>query len=205
MEPGTGTDSPAFLASDSDGANLNNALLAARMSASDADRESDAPVKKQRRVRTGCFTCRDRHLKCDEALGQCQNCRKSGRICRRGVRLNFVDTQVVAPPTYLQPPATSRVTFRDDSRTIASEYVGGFERYPSPEQEPPTEISGQTIGASESAAVPLFKSSRPAADRQLSFKDPTEVSLMHVFVEKIAPWMDALDDMKHVSRHYWTK
>ncbi|KAL3492799.1 hypothetical protein BJX62DRAFT_202386 [Aspergillus germanicus] len=200
MEPGIGTDSPAFLASDSDGANLNNALLAARMSASDADRESDAPVKKQRRVRTGCFTCRDRHLKCDEALGQCQNCRKSGRICRRGVRLNFVDTQVVAPPTYLQPPATSRVTFRDDSRTIASEYVGGFERYPSPEQEPPMEISGQTAGASESAAVPLFKSSRPAADRHLSFKDPTEVSLMQVFVEKIAPWMDVLDDLKHFTR-----
>ncbi|KAL3459123.1 hypothetical protein BJX64DRAFT_279408 [Aspergillus heterothallicus] len=170
------------------------------MSASDADRESDAPVKKQRRVRTGCFTCRDRHLKCDEALGQCQNCRKSGRICRRGVRLNFVDTQVVAPPTYLQPPATSRVTFRDDSRTIASEYVGGFERYPPPEQETPLASHGQAAAApGESVAAPLFKSSRPA-DRHLSFKDPTEVSLLQVFVEKIAPWMDVLDEMKHFSR-----
>jgi hypothetical protein len=67
------------------------------------------------------------------------------------------------------------------------------------------EIHIQTAGVSESAAVPLFKSSRPAADRHLSFKDPTEVSLMQVFVEKIAPWMDVLDDMKHVSRHCWTK
>ncbi|KAL2831881.1 hypothetical protein BJY01DRAFT_226357 [Aspergillus pseudoustus] len=199
MEPGT--DSPVLLASDSDGANLNSTPLAARMSASDADRESDAPVKKQRRVRTGCFTCRDRHLKCDEALGQCQNCRKSGRICRRGVRLNFVDTQVVAPPTYLQPPATSRVTFRDDSRTIASEYVGGFERYPPPEQEPSLlESHGQPVGTStESVPAPLFKSSK-TADRHLSFKDPAQVSLMQVFVEKVAPWIDVLDEMNHFSR-----
>ncbi|KAL2810721.1 hypothetical protein BJX63DRAFT_444481 [Aspergillus granulosus] len=195
MEPGT--DSPAFLASDVDG---GTPLTAARMSASDADRESDAPVKKQRRVRTGCFTCRDRHLKCDEALGQCQNCRKSGRICRRGVRLNFVDTQVVAPPTYLQPPATSRVTFQDDSRTIASEYVGGLERYPPPEQDSSLGSHSQPAAASiESAAAPLFKSSRPT-DRHLAFKDPTEVSLMQVFVEKVAPCMDVLDELKHFSR-----
>lgn len=97
---------------------------------------SDSPRKlkgaKPRRVRTGCFTCRERHLKCDEALHRCQNCRKSGRVCRRGVRLNFIDTQTVAPPYCIPRRSGSQVTIQDDSRLIASEYVGGFERYPPP-------------------------------------------------------------------------
>lgn len=59
---------------------------------------------KPQRVRTGCLTCRERHLKCDEGLPHCQNCRKSSRVCKRGVRLNFIDTtckplQFEIPPT----------------------------------------------------------------------------------------------------------
>jgi hypothetical protein len=49
---------------------------------------------KSKRVRTGCLTCRERHLKCDEATPDCMNCRKSNRACKRGVRLNFIDIQV---------------------------------------------------------------------------------------------------------------
>lgn len=88
---------------------------------------------KSRRVRTGCLTCRGRHLKCDEAVGRCENCRKSDRICRRGIRLNFIDTQTVAPPRYAIRKADARLVFRDESRRIASEYVGGSESYPSQE------------------------------------------------------------------------
>lgn len=62
-----------------------------------------AAAGKSRRVRTGCLTCRERHLKCDEGLPDCNNCRKSSRECKRGVRLNFIDTQVknpaIIPPT----------------------------------------------------------------------------------------------------------
>jgi hypothetical protein len=53
---------------------------------------------KPKRVRTGCLTCRERHLKCDEGTPDCVNCRKSNRKCKRGVRLNFIDTQVKRPP-----------------------------------------------------------------------------------------------------------
>ncbi|KAJ5098305.1 hypothetical protein N7532_005306, partial [Penicillium argentinense] len=102
-------------------------------------KKSDAPDTKAKRVRTGCLTCRERHLKCDEALGRCLNCQKSDRICRRGVRLNFIDTQTVAPPHVIDRPHGAKVTFRDDSRFIASEYVGGFERYPPPQPESPIE------------------------------------------------------------------
>lgn len=57
-----------------------------------------ALANKPKRVRTGCLTCRERHLKCDEGTPDCQNCRKSSRVCKRGVRLNFIDIQVKSPP-----------------------------------------------------------------------------------------------------------
>lgn len=60
-------------------------------------------LSKPRRVRTGCLTCRNRHLKCDEAMPVCLNCQKSNRKCERGVRLNFIDLKVEQPP-YLLPP-----------------------------------------------------------------------------------------------------
>ncbi|KGO63844.1 Protein of unknown function DUF3468 [Penicillium italicum] len=107
-------------------------------------KSSDAPDTKARRVRTGCLTCRQRHLKCDEAVGRCLNCRKSDRICRRGVRLNFIDTQTVAPPHLIARPPGSKVTFRDDSRLIASLYVGGFEIYPPVQPESPVQENRQS-------------------------------------------------------------
>lgn len=64
---------------------------------------ASATMSKPRRVRTGCLTCRNRHLKCDEALPICLNCQKSNRKCERGVRLNFIDLKVEQPP-YLLPP-----------------------------------------------------------------------------------------------------
>jgi hypothetical protein len=60
-------------------------------------------AKKPKRVRTGCLTCRERHLKCDEGLPSCQNCKKSGKTCRRGMRVTFhrlsVKDPAILPPT----------------------------------------------------------------------------------------------------------
>ena len=64
-----------------------------------------AAAGKSKRVRTGCLTCRERHLKCDEGVPECNNCRKSNRECRRGIRLNFIDIQVKDPPCLLPPTA----------------------------------------------------------------------------------------------------
>ncbi|KAJ4985884.1 C6 finger domain-containing protein [Stagonosporopsis vannaccii] len=36
---------------------------------------------KHRRTRSGCFTCRQRRVKCDEAHPTCERCRKGGREC----------------------------------------------------------------------------------------------------------------------------
>ncbi|KAJ5159878.1 uncharacterized protein N7482_006882 [Penicillium canariense] len=110
-----------------------------RQSSANRKKSSEIADTKAKRVRTGCLTCRERHLKCDEALGRCLNCRKSDRVCRRGIRLNFIDIQTVAPPHIIARPRGAKVTFRDDSRFIASEYVGGFERYPPPQPDSPVE------------------------------------------------------------------
>jgi hypothetical protein len=85
-------------------------------------------INRPKRVRTGCLTCRERHLKCDEGTPDCQNCRKSSRICKRGVRLNFIDIQTEQPP--VMPISHEwKVHFQDESRDIASEYAGGVKRY----------------------------------------------------------------------------
>lgn len=107
-----------------------------------------SPVpNKSRRVRTGCLTCRERHLKCDEGTPDCNNCRKSNRECKRGVRLNFIDITCKKPPHIVSPEGgfdtpliacspwmrliiNTVVAFEDESRLIASEYRGGLERYP---------------------------------------------------------------------------
>ena len=95
------------------------------------DGDKDGEASKPKRVRTGCLTCRERHLKCDEGLPNCNNCKKSNRQCKRGVRLNFIDTWCQRPPVLFNSWGTAdwKVTFMDESREIASEYQGGAERY----------------------------------------------------------------------------
>ena len=85
-------------------------------------------ASKPKRVRTGCLTCRERHLKCDEGMPVCVNCRKSNRPCKRGVRLNFIDTKV-EDPQIIAPGADWSINFHDESRNIASEYKGDVHKY----------------------------------------------------------------------------
>ena len=102
-----------------------------------------ATAARPKRVRTGCLTCRERHLKCDEGVPHCQNCRKSSRVCKRGVRLNFIDTQVQDPPI-IPPTHDWSVNFQDESREIASEYKGGLGRYAALEPEELADIKDET-------------------------------------------------------------
>ncbi|KAE8378296.1 hypothetical protein BDV26DRAFT_281209 [Aspergillus bertholletiae] len=57
------------------------------------------PVK-QKRVRTGCWTCRRRRRKCDERKPRCENCEVKGFSCRYGAGLTFVPV----PNPRTQPP-----------------------------------------------------------------------------------------------------
>ncbi|OIW32730.1 hypothetical protein CONLIGDRAFT_563313, partial [Coniochaeta ligniaria NRRL 30616] len=106
-------------------------------------------AKKAQRKRSGCLTCRDRHISCDEGFApDCGNCRKSNRACIRGTRLNFHQIDVQAPPYLLPRSPGWSVNFKDESQAIASEYAGGWERYvpyEKPEVTPPV----QTVPAAQ--------------------------------------------------------
>jgi hypothetical protein len=111
------------------------------MHAGDGDNSGEA--SKPKRVRTGCLTCRERHLKCDEAWPHCQNCRKSNRECKRGIKLNFIDTWCDRPPQIVTLYGTKdwKVEFLDESREIADEYTGGTHVYPPLAQPVPAALS----------------------------------------------------------------
>ncbi|KAF4627965.1 hypothetical protein G7Y89_g10185 [Cudoniella acicularis] len=135
----------------------------------------DGPVaaaSKPKRVRTGCLTCRERHLKCDEGLPNCQNCRKSSRVCKRGVRLNFIDTTVKSPP--MIPPTAD---------WKASEYKGGLSRYSHLDRQiitPPKEqaleypvrpaVPDPLPREDNNALPPIQHTSGPYSDGSLSVK-----------------------------------
>ncbi|RYP90956.1 hypothetical protein DL770_002961 [Monosporascus sp. CRB-9-2] len=135
---------------------------------------SNAVPIKSRRVRTGCLTCRERHLKCDEGTPDCNNCRKSSKECRRGVRLNFIDTTCKELPFIVSPEGWSVVAFEDESRLIASEYQGGLERYPkiarsvaAPSRKSHVESAlRRQTHAPENAGSQMGVASKPAAAMQ---------------------------------------
>ncbi|CAH2355063.1 adhesion and hyphal regulator 1 [[Candida] railenensis] len=84
------------------------------------------------RTRSGCLTCRDRHMKCDEQQPVCKNCIKSKRKCYRGVRLNFTQYTIYKPENKPPLPAFPRhyqFRFLDQSITIASLYEKGRSYY----------------------------------------------------------------------------
>lgn len=140
---------------------------------------------KPKRVRTGCLTCRERHLKCDEGLPDCQNCKKSSRECKRGVRLNFIDTRVEGPPT--APPTEEwNLIFQDESRDIASEYRGGLGRYSNlddgmehvtlKEEQQPYDFTGTMTDAIMDAPV-LAHQQLPSQAFVTTGMDPYQTSL----------------------------
>lgn len=105
---------------------------------------SSSSSSKPKRVRTGCLTCRERHLKCDEAVPDCLNCKKSNRECKRGMRLNFIDTKV--EDTQIIPPTAEwKINFQDESRDIAAEYKGGAGRYGAIEPEDNMDVKPDTF------------------------------------------------------------
>nr|A0A455M2Z1.1 RecName: Full=Transcription factor atnE; AltName: Full=Arthripenoid biosynthesis cluster protein E [Arthrinium sp.]AYO60878.1 fungal-specific transcription factor AtnE [Arthrinium sp.] len=163
--------------------------------------------KEQFRARTGCLTCRDRHIKCDEALPRCKNCCKSNRQCERGIRLNFIETQTSnAQPQAELPPGT-KLKFHDESQAIASGYAVGAQevklvQISNTEPKPQTELP--QAGASKDGSIPqaktvssteqttLVSAQRSPLPALRLITDHDESLLMEIFLGKVAPWMDCL-------------
>lgn len=87
---------------------------------------------KRSRTRSGCFTCRDRHMKCDEQLPVCQNCINSKRRCYRGIRLNFslynyYDPKSTGASADIFLPSHHRIL--DQSIAVSKLYKNGYQGY----------------------------------------------------------------------------
>ncbi|CCE79204.1 Piso0_001252 [Millerozyma farinosa CBS 7064] len=83
---------------------------------------------KRSRSRSGCLTCRDRHMKCDEQQPVCRNCLRSKRKCVKGIRLNFTQYSIYEPPR-IGVESNSQYRILDQSITIASLYHNGRNQY----------------------------------------------------------------------------
>jgi hypothetical protein len=148
------------------------------MHAGDGDNSGES--SKPKRVRTGCLTCRERHLKCDEAWPHCQNCRKSNRECKRGVKLNFIDTWCDQPPHIVTLFGTKdwRVEFLDESREIADEYTGGTHVYLPLTQGVPTALTRDRPRAT--TAPPQALPSIHGIVPDVTYMDPTPAQQLDI-------------------------
>ena len=128
------------------------------------DGDNNGESSKPKRVRTGCLTCRERHLKCDEAWPNCQNCRKSSRECKRGIKLNFIDTWCDRPPSIvtLYGKPEWKVEFLDESREIADGYTGGTHKYLPLEQPVPTALQREKQQRVDMSAFTYATTAPPA-------------------------------------------
>lgn len=151
----------------------------------DAGKDGGDGAHKPKRVRTGCLTCRERHLKCDEGMPDCNNCVKSNRVCKRGLKLNFLDIWTKQPPVMDTSYGTHswKVEFLDESRDIASEYQGGMQKYKPLQQEMPAPLPAEAVMPFEyiqNAPPPPSMAHQPLPLLQTSvpdiYHDPTQHS-----------------------------
>ncbi|KAF2873309.1 hypothetical protein BDV95DRAFT_592701 [Massariosphaeria phaeospora] len=147
--------------------------VSSRSSKSPKNIEKTGQDNKPKRVRSGCLTCRERHLKCDETSPICNNCRKSNRDCKRGLRLNYIDNKT--NPDFKMAPQTAewQVAFQDESRQIAGEYVGGTDKYP-PLVNDPTPTDGSTFFMESSIHAPVAASHDALPSMQVLLPEPYE-------------------------------
>ncbi|KAI0150687.1 hypothetical protein GGR57DRAFT_180448 [Xylariaceae sp. FL1272] len=143
--------------------------------------ESDTVPAKSKRVRTGCLTCRERHLKCDEGSPECKNCRKSNRECKRGIRLNFLET-LCPNQSHIELADDWRVEFHDESRLIASEYRGGLSSYAKfdpPMATPPQEPYVEARPATKSRAVEIHDKHTSMEPRSAALSRPASQAIVY--------------------------
>ncbi|KIW15137.1 hypothetical protein PV08_05182 [Exophiala spinifera] len=101
-----------------------------------ADRSDGSGVPTQRRVRTGCLTCRKRRRKCDEGKPTCKNCVDKSLSCRYGLNITFVDG------TPNESTATSHKTARQTTtRSVKATWING----PTREDSRPLVLSNDPV------------------------------------------------------------
>ncbi|KAL4895000.1 fungal-specific transcription factor domain-containing protein [Aspergillus ambiguus] len=90
------------------------------------------PASKPRtKTFTGCWTCRKRHVKCDEQRPDCLRCRRSGRLCQGyGVRLGWTNTEANMAQQRRQLRSTIRA-YPELSSDIVTAFLADLDHYSS--------------------------------------------------------------------------
>jgi hypothetical protein len=103
----------------------------------------------QRRVRTGCLTCRKRRRKCDEAKPTCRNCEEKNLLCRYGLNITFVNSR------------SDELTLTPKQQT--QDTAGRSLEAPLPHASEPWSLSGDPAVGSWSALAAVQTPSLPQA------------------------------------------
>ncbi|KAH8665225.1 fungal-specific transcription factor domain-containing protein [Tricladium varicosporioides] len=157
-----------------------------------------APEPK-RRSRTGCWPCKTRKVKCDEARPVCVNCQRQGETCDYSIRLNwdgrgkkkgegssaggFSQIRFSTPESVSQlpqksSPTTSRSANVESATYINIEGVEGAQKNPLSGSEPPSQAGFFRIPPpayhSDSMIDPNFKhtGSQIVTQPESSFAQP---------------------------------
>ncbi|KAM5344321.1 hypothetical protein ACJ41O_012858 [Fusarium nematophilum] len=135
------------------------------------------PDSASRKTRTksfsGCWTCRAKHVKCDETRPSCNRCRRSGISCEGyGIRLSW--TSVRNPATFRsRTPSTRRAAQRATSRLLHARREGSVEEPVGGNEDPAEEQTGSVADAGE-ASVQSRQSETVSPAGQASWSLPEE-------------------------------
>ncbi|RGP79406.1 hypothetical protein FLONG3_2461 [Fusarium longipes] len=149
------------------------------------------------RSRSGCLTCRERHVKCDETKPNCGKCLKRHRLCRwedaapqlKIRRYEPKDKEPLAPSDQQSPQTPGG----DDSAAETSPHPDGsipqqldFGWCPQDLTSPATAISNSTPSHESPDHGPWTGPSTAALPRQEAF-------YLHHYSEHLARWLDCTD------------
>ncbi|EXJ83615.1 hypothetical protein A1O1_07238 [Capronia coronata CBS 617.96] len=88
-----------------------------KQSTSVRKRASNRQPIKHTKTFSGCWTCRDRHVKCDEGRPECARCLKGGFECQGyGIRLVWVDPDTQEREQNIRRAIGAPAIYEDDSR-----------------------------------------------------------------------------------------
>ncbi|CUM64998.1 uncharacterized protein PRCAT00002616001 [Priceomyces carsonii] len=148
---------------------------------------------KRSRTRSGCLTCRDRHMKCDEQQPVCRNCIKSKRKCYRGIRLNFTHYNIYDPGKN----QTSNINYRilDQSITIASLYKNGKKPYEPYVNLHDTGDLEESDFQYQQDTIASFSSSYSTREDAIRFDD-------RIFIEDNSIMDNLINEKKYLSQYF---
>lgn len=76
------------------------------------------------RSRKGCYTCKQRHIKCDETLPICNNCIKSNKVCEKDNRFYGTFKNEFFKPVGLKGIRYDNIRILDQSLTVGMYFKG---------------------------------------------------------------------------------